>query len=206
MSIPAKDKKPYHHGDLRDALLREATAAIREHGPSAITLRAIARRAGVSHAAPYRHFKNKEGLIAAVSAQGFAQLTQVLLQAQAPFENPLTRFERLSRAYVQFAVANTEIFRLMFSSELADKDAHPELAEAARAAFDLVTTTVAACQAIGLVRQGDPADLSIAGWSMTHGLAVLLADQQILATSGEELDALVQQASATLYIGMRPLE
>ena len=206
MSIPAKDKKPYHHGDLRDALLREATAAIREQGPSAITLRAIARRAGVSHAAPYRHFKNKEGLIAAVSAQGFAQLTQVLLQAQAPFENPLTRFERLSRAYVQFAVANTEIFRLMFSSELADKDAHPELAEAARAAFDLVTTTVAACQAIGLVRQGDPADLSIAGWSMTHGLAVLLADQQILATSGEELDALVQQASATLYIGMRPLE
>ena len=114
MSIPAKDKKPYHHGDLRDALLREATAAIREQGPSAITLRAIARRAGVSHAAPYRHFKNKEGLIAAVSAQGFAQLTQVLLQAQAPFENPLTRFERLSRAYVQFAVANTEIFRLMF--------------------------------------------------------------------------------------------
>ena len=93
----------------------------------------------------------------------------------------------------------------MFSAELADKEDYPELAAAARAAFDLVTTTVAACQEIGLIRPGDPADLTIAGWSMTHGLAVLLADQQILTTSGADLDTLVQQASATLYIGMRPL-
>src|ERR1700746_1786308 len=96
--------KPYHHGNLREALLGAAIRLIAEIGPSAFTLREVARRAGVSHNAPYRHFHDKDDLLAAVASQGYGELTEAMLQAAHRYFNPLDRLKHAGLAYIAFAL------------------------------------------------------------------------------------------------------
>jgi AcrR family transcriptional regulator len=205
MSEPPREKQSYHHGDLRVALVRAAEEVIAEFGPQKLTLREIARRAGVSHAAPYRHFANKKDLIGAVVAQSYRELTKALQQVQVVHENPLTRFEAMFHAYVDFATADVARFRLMFGSEVPEKDKHPELKLNSEESFQVVTDTIVACQEVGLIRDGNSQELAITCWSTCHGVAVLMVDNQLPDSFNSDKKAVVTSTASNLYIGMRPL-
>jgi len=157
-------KTPYHHGDLRAAILRAAGELLEEHGVIDLPVREVARRAGVSHNAPYRHFADRDALLAALAGEGFAWLGEAL--AAAATGGPRARGE----AYVHFALRNPARFRLMFGG-LLPLDAHPALREAAAQTYAGLVRAFAAVTGVA----GAPT-AAAAAWSLTHGLAQLLLD------------------------------
>jgi AcrR family transcriptional regulator len=183
MARPPRDKGGrYHHGDLRRSLIDAALELVQEAGPSGITLREAARRAGVTHAAPYRHFADKEALLAAVAEVGFAQLRSCIERAvEAPGAEPrsLAAIEAIGCAYVRFARENSSQFRVMFGVELGDKRRYPALLEADQAVFDLLCSAIGRAQACGDLPAGDPARMGMVAWSMLHGVAALEVDGQL---------------------------
>jgi AcrR family transcriptional regulator len=138
-SVPAPEgqrpHKPYHHGALRTALLDAAQAELGEHGIEGFSLRGVAKRADVSHAAPAHHFRDANGLLTALAARGFERFLarQQDFQRQAPAE-PRAQLEAIGVGYVNFALENPALFRLMFGSDRTDYD-DPELKGTAEAAF-----------------------------------------------------------------------
>lgn len=197
-------KKGYHHGNLREALVEEALSLIEEEGVERLTLRAVARRVGVTHAAPYRHFADKTAMIGGVAEKGFRLLTDHLTRTLDAAPSPVARLQALGRGYVTFALEHPAYFRLMFGPEAADKSRDPRLDEAAKAAFALVPKTIAAAQEDGFVRPGDPLELAIGLWAVGHGVAVLLVDGAI--PEGAETDpmTLTDRVMANTYLGLKP--
>lgn len=163
------ERSGYHHGDLRRALIEAAAAEIHEVGPSAISLRSIARRAGVSHAAPAHHFGDRAGLLAAVAAEGFRRMNEAMLTAAAADTgDPLTA---IGRAYVDFARANPGEFAVMFRPELLAPD--PDLEAHGAAAHQRLVDAIAATPGAG--HEGEDPDVTAARlWSLVHGLATLV--------------------------------
>ena len=205
MSPTPTSKQAYHHGDLKRALLDAAMTVIAERGTAQLTLRGIAREAGVSHAAPYRHFASKTELIGSVAAQAFWSLSEYLDQRLAPLNSPLEKFETLGLAYVEFAAQDHARFQLMFGSELPPKEDHEELKEASDSTYQRLAHIVKDCQAQGLLRSGDPESLALTAWSLSHGLAVLVVDKQVSVRDDADLEKMVRQAAADLFSGLRPL-
>lgn len=168
--------RPYHHGNLRTALLNAAVELIAESGPEAFTLREAARRAGVSHNAPYRHFRDKADLLAAVAAEGFERLTASMRGAMRRGTNPAERFRLCGEGYVRFAQKYPQHLRVMFDLPVSEK-APAAYGQPARQAFQTLVDGVLALQAEGLLPGGDAMAPALAAWSAVHGLAKL-------ATSG----------------------
>ncbi len=164
--------RPYHHGDLRETLLGAAIDLIAEVGPSGFTLREVARRAGVSHNAPYRHFRDKDALLAAVAAQGFRELTQAMRDAVAPRATALDRLRRVGSGYVSFALRRPAHFAVMFDAP-APAALDPGLAEAAAQAFGTLVECIEACQRDGALPAGDTLRRALVAWSLVHGIAKL---------------------------------
>jgi len=170
----AAAKHSYHHGDLRRALIDRAVELISQKGASAFTLREVARRAGVSHTAPYRHFADKDALLAAVAEEGFRALHQRSADAaQAASEHPMLRFASAGETYVLFAIDKPAHFKVMFAGVGLDDEA---LRTAADAAFEQLVDEVLIAQRAGVIRQGDARSIALASWSMVHGLATLVVD------------------------------
>lgn len=170
----------YHHGNLRQALVEAALDLIAEVGPGGFTLREAARKAGVTHAAPYRHFAGKSDLLAAVAEEGHRALHAAMTAALAPAgDDPVAALRALGLAYVRHAVEHPAHFRVMFGPEVADKTAHPGLGAAERGTFGLLHDTIARCQDAGVLRAGDREPMAIALWSLVHGLAALLVAGQV---------------------------
>lgn len=164
-----KATRPYHHGDLRAAVLRASLDLLDEGGQESLSLREAARRAGVSHAAPYRHFPDKQALLAALSGEGYHLLATALREA-ATSSGPASR-ERLTAlgsAYVDFALNHAALLDLMFSP--AGKGAE----EAAGEARTVLIDEIRLAQAAGLIRSGDPTLPAAVLWSQVHGLAGLI--------------------------------
>ncbi len=196
--------KPYHHGDLRRALLDVALALLGEGGAQALTLRAIAQRAGVSHTAPYRHFADRETLLAALAAEGFRELSEALLKPRS--RSPVKRLEASGRAYVRFALARPEHYRLMFGSSLFGRiEQHPALAEAASGAYLILVEQIRAGQVVGAFRSGVPEQLAMVAWSTVHGLAGLLIDG-LLPAQGKDLEQLLTTATSAVRRGLSPTD
>ena len=172
------DKSTYHHGDLRQALLDASLALITEEGFGALSLREVARRAGVTHAAPYRHFADKEALLAAVAEEGFRAMTSRMKEEMAREPSPIDRLGACGVAYVLFAVENAAHFRVMFGPHFTRPLTPTVLGEDADA-YGLLVGVLAEAQRAGEVREGDTADLALACWSLVHGLASLLVDGQL---------------------------
>jgi len=192
----------YHHGNLRRALLDAALALVEREGADALTLRAAARRAGVSQAAPYRHFRDKEALLAAVAEEGFRAMTEAMRQAAAPHAgDPLGRLRACGLAYVEFATGHPAHFRVMFGRVAADRSAHPRLIEAAAEAFGLLVGGIRDCQNAGVVRNGDPEELALCAWSATHGLSALAVDGQ-LDKSARGLGEFAQAVIGNVFLGL----
>jgi AcrR family transcriptional regulator len=145
---------------------------IAEVGPAGFTLRELARRAGVSHAAPYRHFGDRDDLIAAIATQGFRQLTQAMLRASVGGVSAFDRLKRAGVAYVTFALRSPEHFTVMFDSPTLAKTEHPDSAKAAEEAFGTLVKLVRSCQDEGVL-PGDSREFALLAWSMVHGIAKL---------------------------------
>lgn len=177
----SKDK-PYHHGDLRGALLRAAQDMLDEGGPAAVGLREAARRAGVSPTAPYRHFADKDALLAAVATEGFAALGAALREAAQPEAG---RINRMGHAYVRFALANPGLFRLMFGQSATQLGRDPALTAAAKATFAALGGVVGS-EATSPIRDAMAARApAIRAWAFVHGLAYLLLDGMLPASESE---------------------
>lgn len=156
---------------MREALIEAATALLREGGAEALSLRAAARRAGVSAMAPYRHFADKEALLAAVAAHGFTLLAARLAEADAA-PDPADALVAQGAAYVRFACEDPARFRLMFGA--AQPAGYPDLHAAAGTAHAMLAQRVAS-----LAADGGRDDLTLACWALVHGLASLLVDGQV---------------------------
>lgn len=169
---PSESRRAYHHGDLRRALLEKGVEALREVGVQGLSLRDVARRAGVTHAAPYRHFASKEVLLAAIAEQGFLELRAVMERSAKGARDGLDRLTRIGRGYVRFAEGFPDHLMLMFQRRLFEAD-YPPLREAGRATFEVLVHAVQGAQAEGALEEGDPTELALAHWSLVHGLSVL---------------------------------
>jgi AcrR family transcriptional regulator len=163
--------RPYHHGNLKQALLEAAVELIAETGPRGFTLREAARRAGVSHNAPYRHFRDRNDLLAAVATDGFDRLTRAMARGGRK-AGPLNRLRRSGLAYVDFALRGPQHFAAMFDAPWNDAE-YPECAAAAQRCFQTLLGLVRDCQAAGETRAGDSERLAYHAWSLVHGIAKL---------------------------------
>jgi AcrR family transcriptional regulator len=169
MAMPKARISAYHHGNLREALLDAAEALLPQSGPEALTLREVARHAGVSHGAPYHHFESRDALLAAVAERGFSGLGEAM--AGAAGATARDRLIAVCEAYVDFAAGHPTRFRLMFGPLLASKARYPGLKAAGEQSFFLLL------DAAKEVAPSQAMPLALAGWSMAHGLAHLRINQ-----------------------------
>lgn len=174
--IHSRSKQGYHHGDLRNALVSEGLKLLEQAGHSALTLRDLARRVGVSAAALYAHFADKDALLAAIAAAGFVRLRAALEAAIGGDGDPVTQFVRMGSAYVRFGMDHPALYKLMFASEElpARRGEFPQLQAAAETAFTALTAMLERLQARGVLRPGDAAADSLAVWAHVHGLTSLI--------------------------------
>ena len=163
----------YHHGDLRDALVRAARTILEKQGLAALSLRGVARVVGVSPAAPYHHFPDKQALLDAVAAQGFDALTAAMEKRMAKKTDPTARLDASGVGYVTFALENPALFRLMFGNGEQQPSANARLREARDRAYAVLQAAVAATSADGAA---DPfACLRL--WALVHGIATLILER-----------------------------
>jgi AcrR family transcriptional regulator len=175
---PGDTPRPYHHGDLWQALVQAGLAILHEDGMHALTLREVARRAGVSHTAPYRHFADKEALLAAIAEDGFLRISNGLRAAVAEYDgDPIGLFRLAVRLYVHFVLENPDHVRVMFSGLVKDYERYPDLCRIADQSFDDLVALTLLLQRDGLLAEDDPFLQGFAAWSMVHGLAMLLMEE-----------------------------
>jgi AcrR family transcriptional regulator len=195
---------PYHHGDLRRALIETALTMVTQEAAWNFTLREVARRAGVSHAAPYNHFAEKSALLAEVAALGFQALRRAMERATRRRRSSRQALLGIATAYVRFGVEHPAHYRLMFGPELAEKERYPVLKQASDATFAALTSVLERGQAAGDVRPGSVFDQALAAWSLVHGLTTLLIDQRLafLGVSTSEAERRARSAGAALFGGL----
>ena len=175
-------RKPYHHGALNSALVEASIALAREGGPDRVILREAARAAGVSHSAAYRHFADREALLAEVSRHARGELAAEMRRRVARAKGPRQRLRAVGTAYIDFALAEPGLFRTAFTSHpatspTADQDrADAGSAGAGADPFDILGEVLDQCQAAGLLNPDRRPGAEIAVWSAVHGLANLLLD------------------------------
>ena len=202
MTTPIKKPaRSYHHGDLKTALVEAAASIVRTKGLDALTLREVARRTGVSAAAPYRHFPDRRALVAAVAERGFVRLGEAMI-AGMQSAGGRGGFKQVALAYVEFGLANPAEYRVMFGPEMADTRDFPSLRETGRGVLGGVAETVSQLQNAGLIGPGDPWLMASALWSTLHGLVMLTLDGQTEGVA--DSDALVEEATRIVMFGMAP--
>lgn len=172
----------YHHGDLKNALIQAGIEILSREGIEALSLRKVAKRAGVSHTAPYAHFTDKQALIAAIAAAGYQKLYDALFAAQNPQAPPLARLLATAHAYLQFALDEPDHFRITFSGVVEAEQDYPEYIEQSKRCFGLVVTVVESCRAGGLFTKGDTQLIAVSIWSGIHGFVQLLLANQLPGT------------------------
>jgi AcrR family transcriptional regulator len=189
MSAPEPSRgRTYHHGDLRNALLDSARRILEEESLADLSLRAVARRAGVSHAAPYRHFPNHEALLVELAKEGFTELREGIAEAAATSSAAESdRIAKIGAAYMRFVARRPELASLMFGPQLPNRDAFPELGIAADAIGNEIGTAL------------HDSALGLAVWASVHGLAMLILRNVIdLGQRKSGLDVLPSRAEIIL--------
>ncbi|RCW64113.1 TetR/AcrR family transcriptional regulator [Pseudorhodoferax soli] len=174
----APTRRSYHHGNLRDELVRQGMALLEAQGMARLSMREVARQIGVAQTAPLHHFEGKTGLLAAIAAQGFRELFAFRMQALQHKRDPEERLVAVMLAFVEFARSRPALFQLMHGPEIPDKSLFPELDEAATRSYALLETCVADhLQATdGSIDRSREATL--AAWTACSGLATILTNPQ----------------------------
>lgn len=198
----------YHHGDLRRALLQGAIEILAEDGSSQLTLRAVAARAGVSEAAPYRHFADKRAMLAAVAEEGFLALERACLDAigEAAQAGPVEEFLLRGLAYLRFAVDNPAHYRVMFGPEIPRKSDYEGLHRASLAAFEALRSAVRRCVEAGIFPPDELEMRALRAWGLVHGLTSLFLDGQLEVDHEVSKEEFLERASAVLGLEARTFE
>lgn len=195
-----RSRRPYHHGNLRRALLDEALATIQSEGVDALTLREIGARLGVSRTALYRHFADKRALLAAVATEGFRALRQRLVAAWDEGGRDGAAFEAMGAVYVRFAVDNPSHYRVMFGGALDPRASEPDLLVEAAGAFQALVDALTLLQRDGVVQPDDPETMARYVWALVHGMAMLGIDGRLREPGAVE--ALMRYAFERLHTGI----
>jgi AcrR family transcriptional regulator len=170
-------EKKYHHGDLKNALIEAGAEILSKEGVSGLSLRKVAGRAGVSHAAPYAHFKDKRELIAAISTEGYRRLYEKLTAVVEKYRaDPLRQFVEVAWAFIEFARNDPDYFKVTFSSVAEKEKDFPAFVEMTRKNFLVLVELVKTCQAAGILKPGPADEMAVSIWSLVHGLASLLIE------------------------------
>jgi len=200
--VRRKPAATYHHGDLRRALLAETARTIRKEGIDAVTLRAVGKRLGVSRTALYRHFADKDALLAVVAREGFVALKAALDRARATTPSLRDQLTAMGAAYVGFAIDNPAHYQVMFGRFLERCRDEPELLADAAAAFQALVDMIVDLQQAKQVRRGDPAELSRFVWASVHGIAMLAINGQLGPDSAAGL-ALYDRSAPLVRAGLQ---
>jgi AcrR family transcriptional regulator len=188
----------YHHGDLQNALITAGLEILAKEGDEALSLRKVARRAGVSHAAPYRHFADKEALLFAIAEEGYQKLREKMQQAAMRFPaEPHRQLIESGWAYIQFALQNPSHLRVMFR-------AYGEENVDSVDSFGFLVGIIKSGQAVGSIAPGEPQQLALTAWATVHGLALLLIEDRLLPTMSDDfvVENIARACIQTLYAGL----
>ncbi len=169
----------YHHGNLKEALISAGLVILAEKGIEGLSLRKVAREVGVSHTAPYNHFSDKQGLLAAISTAGHEHLHQLLLDTFEKSKATSTNvISDIAWAYLQFGLANPAKFKLMFSGALEEERAHPEFVAISQKSIALFEEIIVFGQSRGQLPEGRVEDIAVKLWSLIHGFTYLMLENQ----------------------------
>jgi AcrR family transcriptional regulator len=196
-----KPADSYHHGDLKSALVDHAIQILRREGLGGLTLRGVAKAAGVSVAAPYRHFQDRRELVAAVAERGFEMLQESMMAEMQ--HGGREGLRGVAAAYVRFAHEHAAEYRVMFGPEVAETKDLPGLRETARSVLGFVATGIGQLQQAGMIGPGDPHLMAVVTWAQLHGLAMLSLDGQSTGVA-PSLDAQIMEATRIMMFGMAP--
>lgn len=186
------DKAPYHHGDLRDALVEAALGVLDTDGVSAITLREVARRAGVSHSAPYHHFADKDALLAAVTLRISQELGESLVETQQPGFNVIEAARAVGVGYVRYAVRHPQRFRLLNRGRVQSPGGptpEVQISRTENVTLRFLLESMREGQQAGFLTDGSPETLAVIAWATVHGLATLLIDGALTEGPPTEAEA-----------------
>jgi AcrR family transcriptional regulator len=191
----------YHHGDLPAALLAAVESAIADSGVSGVSLRDVARRAGVSHSAPAHHFGSKAGLLTAFAAAGYQLLAECVIKEVAASDaaNGAAELAAIGRGYVRFAVGHPAHFEVMFRLDALDPG-NAEFAAASEAAYGLLTATVERCRAAGRLHGRPPEVVAVSAWSLVHGLSALWISGRLSERIAEQDPQRLAAAVSDLFV------
>jgi AcrR family transcriptional regulator len=193
--------RPYHHGALKQTLVDAAIALVAEVGTHGFTLREVARRAGVSHNAPYRHYRDRDELLAVVAMQGFERLTAAMRRSAARGSGTIEGLRLCGRGYVDFALRWPQHYLVMFDLP-SSREKYPEYAAAGQEAFDTLLSFIVACQEANDLPSEDPKLLAFTAWSLMHGIAKLAISRHLPFGRAAARD-FADKAAKILLSGMR---
>jgi AcrR family transcriptional regulator len=191
----------YHHGDLPAALLEAVDRAVADCGVSGVSLRDVARRAGVSHGAPAHHFGNKAGLLTAFATAGYQLLAEsvVAAVAEAGAADGVAELAAIGRGYVRFAISHPAHFEVMFRLDALDPD-NPGFAAASEAAYGLLTATIERCRAAGRLHGRSSEVVAVSAWSIVHGLSALWLSGRLAERITEQDPERLAAAVSDLFV------
>lgn len=195
----------YHHGDLKNALRAAASTLIAERGVDRVSLREISQAAGVSHTAAYRHYADKQALLAALAEDGFRQLADINRQAIASTPGgPVQQLMACGRAYVRFGVQRPHVLQLMFSQAIPDWSAFPSLQQASEELAQTLAGVVAAGQGVDAMQPAPLGEMTLTAWSLVHGLTLLLVGRRIPVPAIDDafVEHMAEQCVALLMKGL----
>jgi len=175
-------RKTYHHGDLKNALIQAGIEILAQEGVGGLSLRKAARRAGVSHAAPYAHFADKQNLIAAIASDGHKKIFERFEAIRARHaDDPLRQFLSGAWAYMQFGLESPDHYRITFSGVIQDEHSHPEFLEYSQRNMQTLREIIEQCRSAGVVSADDinPELQAVGIWGLLHGLVLLMIEGQL---------------------------
>jgi AcrR family transcriptional regulator len=197
-----QSKRPYHHGDLKRALLDAALAIVRSTGSEKFTLREVARRAGVSHNAPYRHFKDKAELLAAVATEGYNHVIEAMAKAMRSEKTAYEKFAKTGEGFLRFALRYPDHFKLIFDAPRRYE--YTETNAAGERAFGTLTSAIEQCQAEGILQQGNSRMLALMFLSFVCGNAKLAITNRLPFSEADQVVAFNRFALDALARGLAP--
>jgi AcrR family transcriptional regulator len=201
-----KDKITYHHGDLKRVLLEVAIYLLKKEGYQSLSLRKIAKLAGVSQSAPYRHYNDLEELYADIASEGLKLLTTKLKKVKTRYSKyPLLQFRESGIAYVEFAIKNPDLFQIMYGNQILSHSKYEFLIQSEEEAFLILKNILMECKEQGLIKTNEIEQASMSAWTMVHGLAVLLAGKQVMFRNIDLKNAktITKEMIQFLYVGLK---
>ena len=207
LRVVPSQKRPYHHGSLAPVLKKAALRLIAKNGVAGFSLRDAARAAGVSHAAPYRHFRDRDSLLATIAEDGFRGLHSSLVSAREKAgDDSLAGFLLLGAAFVDYAISHPSHFRVMYGPQSPSRSDFPEIHRLDLACREEAAVALEEAQKAGQIREGDPRELSVIAFAMLYGATGSFLDGQLkrLGFNRAESRTLLQRAGLIVLEGFLP--